>query len=252
MRAGWTDPESAPGIVVTRHPGESVAAYARGFARLPVHDGASLAHARHRVALRPIDVVLSAYEDLAQIRLDGPREEPLDGPEWSWLIEVILPKGFRRGDESARAIGARGRGVKWSARNLDRTAIRRDDIVLLGDHTAILQKDDGDGWLGNQDRVVHTATGEVAEGALAELPGETFRIVRFRDFHQLRIDLTEAGYGDLGQSFPFGADLRRAVREFESDHGLPVDGRPDPELFGRLATFLERLRHPEPVGTEGR
>jgi len=58
------------------------------------------------------------------------------------------------------------------------------------------------------------------------------------------MDLSEAGYGDLGRSYTYGPDLRRALREFESDQGLPVDGIPDDEVREALSTFVERLRNP--------
>jgi Putative peptidoglycan binding domain len=244
-RPGWERPEEAPGFLVVRPHGMSLSGYVRGFARLPIRPDATLASARNRVSLRPIDVIVGAYEDFADVRLDGSREQPLDSPEWSWLFDVIVAKGFRRSDANAQVVGARGRGVPWSRPGpLDSTTVRREDVLLLDDDVAVLLSDDGDGWLGNQDLVLHTGSGQVAEGRLGDVPGKTIRVVRMHYFHTLRIDLKEAGYGDLGQNFVYGQDLRRAIREFEKDHGLPVDGIPDPRFHEELAAFLARIREP--------
>ncbi|HMB67704.1 MAG TPA: peptidoglycan-binding domain-containing protein, partial [bacterium] len=44
------------------------------------------------------------------------------------------------------------------------------------------------------------------------------------------------------QRFVYDASLERAIREFERDHGLAVDGRPDPVLESTLKDFLTRMR----------
>lgn len=245
-RPGWERPEEAPGFVVARMHGLSLSGHARSFARLPIRPDATLAAARNRVFLRPVDVVLRAYETFADVRLEGPRDAPLDGPEWSWLFDVVVDKALRRTDEDARVVSLTGRGVPWSrAGATDSASVRREDIVLLDDAVGFLLSDDGDGWLGNHDLVLHTGAGELSEGRLAEVPGRSIRVVRMHYFHRLRVDLTEAGYGELGQNFLYGQDLRRAIREFETDHDLPADGIPNPRFYDELAAFLARIRDPE-------
>lgn len=242
-RADWADPERSPGLRVSRFRGHSISGRARALARLPVSAGATVSHARERVAFRPAHVVLAAYESLGSVRLDGDWNEPIDGESWAWLFDVIVDHGVRGTQEGALAIGPRGRGLPWVIpRKQDDPGLRRDDIVLLDDHVAILQQDNGDGWLGNEDFAVHTGSGELSQGRFGQVPGRQFRIVRPRNFSWLRLDLREAGYGTLGQAFTFDAALGRAIGEFERDHGLPVDGRPDPEMEASLKAFLKQMR----------
>jgi Putative peptidoglycan binding domain len=246
IRPGWNNPEQAPGLAITRHRGLTLSGFARGFARLPAYAGATLAHERNRVALRPTDLAILAYEDYGQIQLDG-RDEPLDSESWSWLFDVIVPHGVHRTSGEGVAIGDRGRPIPWSttARTTP-TTLRGDDVVLFDDSVAILLSDDGDGWLGNADWVLDAASGEVKQEHFGDVPGEKFRVVRPRSFSQLRVDLRAAGYGELGRAAPYTPELKRAIQEFEGDHGLPVDGIPDPAMLSTLADFLQHLGHPSP------
>jgi hypothetical protein len=244
IRPDWRDPERSPGMRVSRNGGTGLGGHAMALARLPVRDDATVTHAREKVALRPIDLVLAAYEDDANLRLRETPDRPLDSEEWSWLFETVVENGKRRDTDHSVAILPTGKPIPWIKRGSGEDAIRKDDVLLLGDQVAILQNDNGDGWLGNDDDVLHVVLGEVALTRLSSVSGNSFSVVRARDFAQLRTVLREAGYGQLMGRATFGNDLMRAIEEFERDHDLPVDGKPDPEMEQLAQELVVRMRTP--------
>jgi hypothetical protein len=252
--AGWKetpadlDPERAPGLRVTRVGGANLADAALGLARLPVRADALDAHYRAWIALRPADVVLGAYEQLAGGALPGDRAAPLGGPEWKWLFRELASPVRRRAAPGAAVVGPSARGVAWG-RTDSVHVVRGDALVFADGRCAILGADDGDGWLDEDDEVVHDATGEVRLGHLRDTSRRDFAILRARDFGELRRRFVEAGYADIGQVSLYGPDLQRACREFQSDHGLAATGIPDPETIAALDEFLARLRSADAAGS---
>jgi hypothetical protein len=242
-RRDWLNPDYAPGYAVTREHGETLAGKAIGFARLPVLPRATIAHARAKTAYRSCDLAFAAYEDLAGMALPGDWDAGLASEEWSWLFELVEPDVRRRETPGAFCVGSRGRGLHW-ARGVNRQpeGLRKGDVLILDGQCVLLEHDDGDGWLGNGDRVLHTVTGVLARGDLQAVPGRRATIVRPRAFRNLRRQLEEAGYGALGNSVYFEGDLQRALREFQRDQGLPVSGLPGPDTLDRLEKFTISLR----------
>jgi hypothetical protein len=234
------DPESAPGFRVTRAGSPTLAEAALGLARLPVRPDALEAHYRAWIAIRPADIVLGAYEQLAGGSLPGDRTAPLDGPGWGWLFRPVADPVRRRRASGAPVVGPSARGVAWGRADSARVA-RGDALIFRDGHVAILAADDGDGWLDEDDEVVHDAKGEVRRGFLRETAGRDFAILRVRDFLALRGKLAEAGYTSTQQSY-YGPEVQRACREFQTDQGLESTGIPDPATVAALEEFLARLR----------
>jgi len=241
-RADWTHPEHAPGYAVTRTHNASLAGQLVGLARLPVTPDATLAHERARVAFTSCGIVLGAYEAFAGMTLPGDAGGDSGESVWSWLFFDAQNDIVRREPPGAACVGPRGRPVPWA----DRTratgdGVRRGDVLRLGDECVVLESDDGDGWLGNGDRVLLSSSGTLARGTLGEVPARRGGAFRPRDFQRLRLELNQAGYGDLGVSWVFGPDLQRAVREFQRDQGLPETGVPDAATEESLVGFLGAL-----------
>lgn len=235
------DPERAPGFRVTRGGGPTLVEAALGLARLPVRPDALDAHFRAWIALRPADLLLGAYEQLAGGSLPGDRAAPLGGPGWDWLFRRVVDPVRRRGTPGAAVVGPSARGVAWGPAD-SAHVVRGDALLFAGGRCAILAGDDGDGWLDEDDEVVHDAKGEVRRGFLRETAGRDFAILRARDFTALRAAFTEAGYTGLGQPTWYGPEMQRACREFQSDHGLESTGIPDVATAAALDEFLARLR----------
>ncbi len=246
-RPDWADPDHAPGFRVSRNLGTGLGERAMAFARLPVREDVTAEHARAKTALRPIDLVLAAYSEQAGLQWRDLPDEPLDGEAWSWLFETIIPHAMRRDTPHARAITPDGKPVPWMKRGSGETAVRRDDIVVLRDALVILRSDDGDGWLGNDDEAIHVSLGEIAMSPWHGIEGDVFSVIRCRDFSRLRALLREAGYGELLGSTTFSNQVRRACEDFERDHGLPVNGLPDPDMESALEEMVTRMRSPIPT-----
>jgi len=228
---GAVHPDDAPGFRVTRFLGQTLLGRAEGLARLPVVPELPASFARNKVALAPIDLFVAPYEDLGQVSLEPLRSEPLDDEAWSWLLEPALDGVRRRSIPGAALVGPRGRGVRWGA------DVQTGDVLVVGGRPAILQTDDGDGWLGEGDKILHTTTGRVTSGPLFEAPGP-LRVLRPRLFMTWRQRLESAGYGELGQLANFSANLAQACREFQHDQGLPETGFPDAATAEALDALL--------------
>jgi hypothetical protein len=240
-RADWAHPEHAPGFPVTRTQNVSLTGQIVGLARLPVTPEATPAHARARVAFTSCGLVLAAYEGLVGTTL--PDVSAGAGDEsWSWLFSEITDGIVRREPPGAACVGPRGRPVPWmDRRHVEGDGVRRGDVLRLDGECVVLESDDGDGWLGNGDEVLYSSSGTLARGTLGDVRGRRGSAIRARDFQQLRLELTRAGYGDLGTAWTFGPDLQRALREFQRDQGLPATGAPDDATVESLAAFLGAL-----------
>jgi hypothetical protein len=242
VRPDWTDPRSAPGFRVTRYESATLFGRSLGLARLPFMESATNEHAWERVALRQADLFLCAYEDLS----GGPlpktvRAKALEGPEWNWLLTDAVRGAHLRGHPLAAAVGPQGRPVPWLRRADDSVGVAYGDIVLASGKVAILDADDGDGWLGNGDRVVHAAKGRLARGTLGELPAGMITVRRPKNFSKLVEQISAAGYGPLIDKTVFSPGLRKAIRSFQHDHGLPDNGLPDDATLHALDEFLARV-----------
>lgn len=243
VRPEWADPRSAPGFRVSRFEGNALLGRALGLARLPFVDGATNEHAWERVALRPADLFLCAYEDLSGGPLPGAiRVAALDGPEWSWLLLDVVQDAHKRKLPTAPVVGALGRPVPWAKQFGDTSGVTAGDVVIASGKVAILERDDGDGWLGNGDHVLHGMKGRLARGTLADLPEGAMSVRRSRGFQTLAKQLSDAGYGPLEEATAaFSPALRRAVRAFQRDHELPDTGLPDEATLRSLEDFLARV-----------
>jgi hypothetical protein len=247
----------APGLRVSRAAGPTLAGHALALARLPVRPEATPEQVRLRIALRPADLVLAGYEEMAGAPLPAvavaapgpppgaaggsPGPPSLDGPEWEWLFETLRTGTRRRTVPGAPLVGADARGVPWGPEGAD----AGDVLLMSGGALAVLEADDGDGWLGEADSVVAAVAGEVRRHVLHDVKGGDVTLLRARDFAHLRAALSRAGYGTLGLASTWGGDLHRAVREFQLDRGFPVTGVPDEGTRAALAEFLARLRAPD-------
>jgi hypothetical protein len=241
-RAGWENPESAPGYRVTRSTGLTLDGYAAEFARLPVVERATAAHVRERVSCEPVDLVLGSYAAMRGKPLPGPRRASLDGEEWSWVFRPVYEEIRRRVDGTHPFVAAKGRGVPWRPRGTDHEErVRRGDVLLLDGTPTIVSGDDGDGWLDNEDTVVLVRDGAVVQGTLLGVPGEKVTLLRPRDFFPLGRSMLRAGYGPLKPTIYFGSDLEQALSEFQRDRELPITGRPDEATLDALGSFLSRL-----------
>lgn len=251
----WRNPESPPGFRVTRSDrGILLTDWAVGLARLPVDPRASDTHCQQRIALRPVDVVLAAYEISADVHLPTARSEPLDGDAWSWLFTSEHRGLLRlRGENSSAPLMAPdSRGVAWSpGMNAGPGLVQRGDVLLADDGIALLDSDDGDGWLSEGDFVLHALYGQLERGRLHQLPGRTLEILRTRSFAEVKEKLEEAGYYGPDRTAVFGPRLRRACREFQRDRDLEETGVPDETLLQNLQEFLARLRDPAAAGEAG-
>jgi hypothetical protein len=247
---GWAgqpgpSPEDAPGFRVSRVIGDSLDETALSLSGLPVFAGAVQAHVRERVALRPVDLVLTGYAEIGGQPIPGDPGEPLHGLSWSWLLESVgNPIRLRK---EGPAVGTDARPVSWGSE--EPASLRPGDVLLPTDGApAILRLDQGDGLLDSADAIIHTIAGDVRIGALAELGPTEVRVLRPRDFSSLREQLSRAGYGTLGGVSYYGPDLGRSLKEFQADHGLPATGIPDDATRVALTAFLDRLRsHDETI-----
>lgn len=233
------EPGEAPGYRVSRAAGPTLGGHALAFARLPVLAAASAEQVRERVALRPVDVVLAGYEHLADAPLPPVEAASLAAPEWSWLFATLHDGIRRRTVPATPVVGPDARGIPWG---LD--GVTSGDVLVMDGALAILETDDGDGWLGEADSVVATVSGEIRRHVLHDVGGRRVTVLRAHDFRGLRSNLILAGYGSLGATSLWGSDLFRAVREFQLDRGFPVTGTPDARTVEALADFLGRLRSP--------
>jgi hypothetical protein len=233
------EPGEAPGYRVSRAAGATLDGHALAFSRLPVLADASPEQVRQRVALRPVDVVLAGYEHLADAPLPPVEAASLAAPEWSWLFATFRDGIRRRTVPATPVVGPDARGVPWG-----HGGVVAGDVLVMDGALAILETDDGDGWLGEADSVVAAVSGEIRRHVLHDVGGRRVTVLRSRDFRGLRSDLILAGYGSLGATHLWGSDLFRSVREFQLDRGFPVTGIPDERTVEALAAFLGRLRSP--------
>lgn len=234
------DPENAPGYRVTRAQAPTFTGRLTGLSRLPVRAQASDAHIEHRVAFTSCDLVRAAIEDWMGTRLHRRGDAPFGDQRWDWLLEPVFENVRRSDSAESRAVSTEGRGVHWRARGAD-SGVAAGDIVLTESGCAVLAGDNGDGWLGNADVAFHTENGALERGTLGGVPGGAAHILRIRNFRELRVSLTKAGYGELGHSALFGPDVERAVADFQRDQDLTRTGRPDAATTARLAEFLGAL-----------
>ena len=246
-RPDWTDPRSAPGFRVTRFESATLFGRALGYARLPFLETATNEHAWEKVALRQTDLFLCPYEDLA----GGPfpaavRKGALEGPDWNWLLTDVVRGARKRGHPSAALVGPQGRPVAWLKRGDDPQAVAYGDVVIASGKIALLDNDDGDGWLGNGDRVLHAAKGRLTRGTLGDLPEGTIVVRRPKKFSKLVEQMTAAGYGPLVDKVGiFSPALRKATRSFQHDRHLPETGLPDETTLHALDDFLAHLAGPD-------
>jgi hypothetical protein len=228
---------------VTRFGSESLAGRAQEFVRLPVVPDLPAAFARNKIALSPADLVVSAWEELGRVTLEPLRGAPLDGEQWSWMLEPVGHDIRRRAAGVGALVGPQGRGVRWGP------GAQQGDVLLVDGRPAILRADDGDGWLSERDLVIGTNGGRVVEGVLSHLPG-TVHVLRPRLFITWRERLTAAGYGELGQSSSYTADLAQACREFQRDRSLPETGFPDAAteaVLDEVLAAMEAAATPPPT-----
>jgi hypothetical protein len=252
MREGWDDPQRAPGLRVTRHGGDSLHERALGLAGLPFREEATRLQAIARVALAPSDLFVVAYEDLSGGPFGVEPLPALDGPEWEWLFDRIAT-ARRRAGSRAPFVGADGRAVAW--RSVDDAAtpgVAPGDVAVMGRWLALLEHDEGDGWLSNGDPALHGSSGRLLRGTLADLEGDLVTVLRPRDLGAVARDLTSAGYGPLPTEPMWTPRARRAMAEFQRDHGLTVSGKPDAPACEALRAFLARLDVPSQAADSGR
>ncbi|MFN8176993.1 MAG: peptidoglycan-binding protein [bacterium] len=244
-RPDWADPRNAPGFRVTRDKGRSLYGRVFGLARLPFFAGATNEHAWAKVALRPSDLFVAAYEDFA----GGPfpaklRSGAVDGPEWSWLLDDVVRGAHKRSREKAPVVGPTGRGVPWQRLTVSPDGVALGDVLVVGGTVAILEVDNGDGWLSNDDKVLHSVTGRLARGILGDLPDGEIVVRRPKEFRALAGKLKDAGYGSLLPG-AFTPEMRRAIMSFQKDHGLPDTGVPDDATLRALDEFLAHMASEE-------
>jgi hypothetical protein len=244
-RSDWTDPRNAPGFRVTRDKGRTLYGRVFGLARLPFFAGATNEHAWAKVALRPSDFFVAAYEDFA----GGPfpaklRGGAVDGPSWDWLLTDIVRGAHKRTHTKAAVVGPTGRGVPWQGHSTTPGGVTLGDVVILGGTVAMLEADDGDGWLSNDDKVLHIVTGRLARGILGDLPDGDLVVRRPKEFRTLATQLKDAGYSSLLPG-AFTPDMRRAVGSFQKDHGLAATGVPDDATLRALDEFLAHMASEE-------
>jgi hypothetical protein len=251
----WLNPDSPPGLRVTRADrGFLLTDRVVGLGRLPVDARASDTHCWQKIALRPADLILAAYEDFASVRLPTSRTEPIDGEAWSWLFSREDRGLLRLRSENSVAplMAPGGRGIAWSrGLTAGQALVQKGDVLLAGGEIALLDRDDGDGWLSEGDFVFHTMHGQVELGRLAELPGRTLDILRIRNFVELKSQLEQAGYGGSDRTVLFGPRLRKGIREFQRDRGLEETGVPDETMRSSLQEFLDRMRSTATKGEAG-
>jgi hypothetical protein len=236
-------PDSPPGFRITRYADETLSGRALAFGGLPVVAEASPSHLRQKIALRSVDIVLGAYGDLAGRELSP--ERPGSLAEFSFLFEPVGQELLRRSIQGLPLVSLNSRGLGWAdVRFADSDGVRRGDIVKIEGHYALLEGDDGDGWLGDSDQVIHAEDGRIRRGTLAEVPGRKMVVLRPRDFTRLRLELEAAGYGDLGDSWFFDVRLERACREFQLDRQMSETGIPDTAFVASLESFLQAMSSP--------
>lgn len=247
--AGWShgatsmDEEGGAGLRISRAASHSLAGHALSLARLPVLARVPVDLARRHVAIESVDLAFLALESLCVCRLPLDRTM-LPNPEWEWLFRTTHEGVRRRAAVGAPLVDAKGRPIAFAIVAAESSeVVRLGDILVAGEEVALYEGDDGDGWLGEGDRVLHTVRGEVSRGKIADLPGKTITTLRLRDFGELRVLLARAGTGEdlgLGSKFP-GPEIFRACREFQRDHALPETGIPDAATVHALRAFLSRL-----------
>jgi hypothetical protein len=149
------------------------------------------------------------------------------------MLEPV-EQDIRRRSSGGALVGPRGRGVRWGP------GAQQGDVLLAGGAPVILRSDDGDGWLSEHDRALGVVRGRIREGTLSDFPG-VVQVLRPRLFITWREHLTAAGYGELGQSSSYTADLAQACREFQRDQSLPETGFPDAETEAMLDGVLAAM-----------
>jgi len=246
---GWNARGTAvepPGFFVSRAPNGSLSGLARAYVGVRIDSSATEAERRVRSAIRPIDLVLGPYEDLGSGPLAGPRDRPLDGEEWSWLVEAVASPVFARATPEAPFVSASGRGLPWSTHASPGDAAIQSGDILIGDgFYALLETDDGDGWLDSGDSAVLADGASVRRGELDALPVRKLRIFRPRDFTTVRSRLASLGYGAERISSFFDPALGRSIRAFQADQALPQTGIPDDATLAALEKLLARLDAPD-------
>ncbi len=246
--SGWSrtttsiDDDKGPGLRVTRRGAPSLAGAAYSLARIPFFDAVPAPFAAQRIALQPVDLPLAAVEAFGRCKLPGERTH-LPSPEWEWLFRTVHSGARRRGIAAAPLIGADGRAIALSFAAPDSAArVKPGDVIAADGRYAILEGDDGDGWLGEGDPVVHAMNGQIQAGTLSDLSGRTADVLRLRDFIGLRTLLVRAGYGVKGGASPAPTpELLKAVADFQRDHSLAVTGVPDSITVEALRGFVDRL-----------
>jgi hypothetical protein len=220
-------------------------------ARIPVRQNASEDLFRRRIAMRPVDLILGAIETQSNIELPGRRDASLATEEWSWLFQSIRQDVHRR-HRNAPLVDSLGRPTSFLFHpETEYENVRVGDVLVAEDQYALLEQDDGDGWLGEGDSVLHTIHGKVLRGKISELPGKTLSILRPRSFLQLREDLRRAGYNFARRSMPqLDPDVINVLREFQRSQSLPATGIPDAVTLQKLQEFLaaspDSSRSPSP------
>jgi hypothetical protein len=242
---GWNlrgTASNPPGFFVSRVPNGSLVGLVRGYVGVSVDPSASVEQRRGRIAMRAIDVVLGPYEDLGSGPLPGPRDEALDAPAWSWLMESVTGPVFARTTPQSPFVTAQGRAVHWANHaSKGETALQPGDVLVGDGRYALVENDDGDGWFGSGDAAVLADESGVHRGTLETWPARTFQVLRARDFSVLRSRLATLGYGSERMSSLFDAALARSVRSFQVDQGLPETGVPDEATLHALTELETRM-----------
>lgn len=242
--------EEGPAFRVTRSGAAGLSGAAMGFARLPIFPQVPASYVQQRVALAPRDLVLAAVEQLAGTPLPKIDAAP-ESSTWSWLFRPVQSNVRRRSVAGAPLVDAAAKPIKFSRAAADSSGDAKIHDILVADGSyAILDEDDGDGWLSEGDRVVHTVHGSIEVGQVADLPGKSVNLLRLRTFLQVRDLLKRAGYirNPTPSVYPT-ADIFRGCREFQTDRGLPATGVPDEATLQALNTFVQRISAPDSAAT---
>lgn|GEM_PF-3864191 len=67
-----------------------------------------------------------------------------------------------------------------------------------------------------------------------------------KEIREIQASLTELGYKPGPADGLMGARTRRAIERFQTDNGLPIDGRPTPRLRAKLSKAIARRLRPQP------
>ncbi len=254
---GWSgktsaDSETGPGFVLSRAESGTLAGQALSFARLPVRAGVPVEFTRARIALAPEEMVLGSIEELGAVNVPRPRPDaPLDAPSWSWLFEPVRRGAHRRTNPDAALVDPTGRAIPHAEHAPPGDdGVRSGDVLLADGRYAILEEDDGDGWLDEGDPVIHAERGTPSRGSLAEVKSRSVDVIRVRSFLTLRENLRRAGYPGVGRPSPnLGPEIFHACTEFQRDHKIPETGLPDSTTVAAVQEFVRRLDAADSTGS---